>query len=141
MLLDWYYKIWVDCIIKMKSIPANKSDWEYKCMAFMSMAMALQYGVFFTLFEKYISHTDWYNLDIDILPGKNLDAFLSFFILFLLPFLILNYFLIFWRDRYKMLIEKYENNEGNYAIAYVLGTFILGLIFAISLFIYLSIIK
>lgn len=135
-LLDLYYTIWVDLIIKMKSIPANKDDWKYKCMVFMSMAMATQYGVFIALFERHITHSNLYKLNINIFPGKNLNAFVDGFILFLLPFLLMNYFFIFWRDRYKILLTKYKYNEGNYALIYVFGTFILGAIFGLFLLLY-----
>jgi len=45
-------------------------------------------------------------LKIDIFPGNLLDSFVAFSIEFALPFGMLNYFLIFHKDRYKKIVEK-----------------------------------
>jgi len=123
-LIDLYYTMWVDTIIKFKSVPINKDDWKYKSILYISMAMALQWAFLIALFERHITHTHYYKLDIDIFPGDNIDAFITFFILYLLPFLIINYLLIFLRDRYKVLINTYEYKNGKYFLIYTIGTFI-----------------
>ncbi len=75
MILDLYYKIWVDCIGKFKSIPANKNDWKFKSMIFMSMTMALQFGVIITLLKMYVFHSNFYDIHINIFPGEKLNNF------------------------------------------------------------------
>lgn len=122
-LLDLYYIIWVDTIVKFKSIPINKDDWKYKSLMLVSVAMGMQFFLILMLFEIFVVRIDFYNLNLDIFPGDRLDGMLNGTILFFIPFFILNYFLIFWRNRYKKLIEKYEYKNGKYSMIYLLGTF------------------
>jgi hypothetical protein len=100
----------------------------------MSMAMALQFLIFMLLLQKVILRVPlFYKIDVSILPSDKLNYFLDFFILFLMPILLLNYFLIFFNNRYERLIEKYEYHHGKYAIIYMLGTFVgIGLLMLIG---------
>ncbi len=139
MLLDWYYTLWVDCIIRFRSIPTNKDDWKYKSILLMTMAMALQLGLIITLLKMYIFHSNFYDIDIKIFPGEKLNNFLNGFILYILPPLMLNYFLIFFNKRYESLTKKYHYHNGKYATTYMIGTFIFMAFLAISIFIYQSI--
>ncbi len=140
MLLDWYYKIWVDGIRRIQSVPQSKADWKYYTMIFISMAMALQLGLIITLLEMYVFHSNFYRIDINIFPGEKLDYFLAFFILYLLPSLILNYFLIFFNNRYEKILKKYEYKyDGILYVIYTVGTFIFTMLLVVSIFIYQSI--
>lgn len=76
------------------------------------MAMAIKFMVLVAILERYILKTNFYKLDLDIFPGNILDVFSSFFILYLLPMLIINYFLIFYNGRYEKLIQKYPYRNG-----------------------------
>lgn len=107
-----YYKIWVDCILRARSLPQNQGTWKLLTMSFMSMAMAIKFMVLVAILERYILKTNFYKLDLDIFPGNILDVFSSFFILYLLPMLIINYFLIFYNGRYEKLIQKYPYRNG-----------------------------
>ncbi len=94
-----YYEIWVDAIVKLRSRPQNVGLWKFFAMTFMSMAMALNLIVVMTIIQRNL-HRNFYELKVDIFPGTILDAFISFFVLFLLPPLLINYLLIFRRNRY-----------------------------------------
>lgn len=124
--MNLYYKIWVDGILKAKSRPQNRKDWKVYTLIFTSMAMALNLIVIVTIIESHILHKSFYELDFDIFPGTNLDAFMSFFILFLLPPLLLNYLLIFRGNRYEKLIKRgYKYYNGKLYAGYFLGSLIL----------------
>ena len=126
--MNIYYKIWVDCIIKARAIPANKNNWKRFTMIFMAMAMALNFMLFMAILQRNFLGISFYHLKVDILPGTKLDAFISFFVLFLLPMLLINYFLIFRNNRYEILLEKYKSHNGKLFISYFLASLILPLL-------------
>ncbi len=125
--MNIYYKIWVDCIVKARSIPANKNNWKRFTMIFMSMAMALNFMLLMAILQRKLLGVSFYHLKVDVFPGTKLDAFISFFILFLLPMLLINYFLIFRNNRYELILEKYKSYNGKLFISYFLASLILPL--------------
>lgn len=40
-MLKLYYRIWVDAITKMRSLPKNAGVWKFYSMSFISTAMTL----------------------------------------------------------------------------------------------------
>ena len=108
--MNIYYLIWVDFIVKVKSIPANKNNWKQYSMIFMSMALNL--CVLISIIQLHILKHIYYDVSITIFRGEKLNNFISFFILYLLAPLVLNYILIFRDDRYKALIAKKKNYNG-----------------------------
>lgn len=121
-----YYKIWVDGIVKLRSRPQNAGLWKFFAMIFMSMAMALNLIVIMAIIQRNILHKTFYELSIDIFPGTKLDAFVSFFILFLLPPLLLNYLLIFRGNRYENIIKRgYKYCNGKLFVGYFLTSIVL----------------
>lgn len=126
-MLTLYYKIWTDCIVKASSIPANKQNWKRMTMVFMTMCMTLNFVLFMTILQKHILGNYFYDINFDILP-EGVENILSFSILFIVPMLILNYWLIFRNDRYKKLIAKYRYHNGKLFLAYFLISMFLPLI-------------
>ena len=122
MIMDIYYKIWVDCITKARSIPANKNNWKTYTMIFMSMGMAINFALVMAILQRNILGFSFYDIKVDIFPGTSLDAFVSFFVLFLLPMLLVNYFLIFRNSRYEMLLAKFKSYGGKLFISYFLAS-------------------
>lgn len=51
-----------------------------------------------------------------------IGRFTEGFILFFLPFIILNYLLIFHKKKYQQLINQYPYNGGKYVMAFFFGT-------------------
>lgn len=125
--MNIYYKIWVDCIVKARTIPANKNNWKRFTMIFMSMAMAINFAMILAILQRSILGFSFYDFRVDIFPGSKLDAFISFFTLYLLPMLLVNYFLIFRNNRYELILEKYKSYNGKLFITYFLVSLILPL--------------
>ncbi|GAB3417699.1 hypothetical protein [Niabella aquatica] len=126
--MQLYYKIWVDCIVKLRSRPQNVGLWKFFAMTFMSTTMVLNFW-FISFLSMLHLHAEFsfFPIEINLFPGTRIDAFFSFFISYLLPFLLLNHFLIFYKDRYKKLINLYPSYDGRLFLKYFLGS--LGLIF------------
>lgn len=118
--LKLYYTVWVDCMIRLKSTP-NRNDWKWYSMAYMTTAMGLNFAVLITTFQK-ITGYDFYHFQVDVFPGKKLDALISGFTLFFLPLLVTNYLLIFYKNRYRQLVEKYVYSNGKLFMRYFFGS-------------------
>ncbi len=123
-----YYKIWADLIIKLRSIPKNKDIWKFYSITFMSIAMALNLVFLLAIIQRNILGYTFYSLNIDVFPGTKIDAFVSFFIRFLLPFLLLNYFLVFHNRKYEKIISRHKGHNGKLFVPYFLSSLILPLL-------------
>jgi hypothetical protein len=84
MILDMYYKIWVDGITKLRSIPANKGMWKFYAMVFISMAMAINLALLMAIIQRNILKHSFYDIRFNIFPEEKLNYFISFFLLYLL---------------------------------------------------------
>lgn len=131
MVQNIYYKIWVDCIMKARSIPANKNNWKSFTMIFMSMAMAINFALVMAILQRNILGFSFYDIKVDIFPGTSIDAFIGFFVLYLLPILLINYLLIFRNKRYERLLTKYKSYNGKLFVSYFLTSLALPLLLII----------
>lgn len=121
-----YYWIWVDCILRLQSIEANKTDWKYKSMTIMSFAMGFNFIMIMVLLQKNIFGY-FYEINFHILTGFQNYA-LTMLILYFLPCILINYLLIFRGDRYLKLIDKYPYRNGKLSLAYLLISILLPII-------------
>lgn len=113
-----FYLIWVDIILKARSQPANKNNWQFMTLTYMTVAMALDFFFIILYVERSLDNY-FYDLKIPIIPQKIGDP-ISFVILFVGPPLLLNYTLIFRNQRYNKLIGKYKYHEGKLGVTFVL---------------------
>jgi hypothetical protein len=125
MVLSIYYKIWVDGITKLRSRPENKGMWVFYAMVFTSMAMALNIGLIMSILQRNILKHSFYDIKISIFPLQQLNGFASFFVLYLLAPILINYILIFKNKRYEKLIIKYKSYNGKLYASYLLISYFL----------------
>jgi hypothetical protein len=103
--MRWYYLLWADAIYAGKS-GGYKDNWQYKGLFIMSVVMFLIIRTPFILM-----HNEYMWLRI---PGWSESEVLSNFqngINWCLPFVILNYFLIFYKDKWKEIEKKYPHSN------------------------------
>ncbi|MFC0878905.1 hypothetical protein ACE01N_20090 [Saccharicrinis sp. FJH2] len=131
---NFYYIYWADAIQRIRKHHPKKKDWKISLYVFNSWIHALNLFIIF-LWLKYFHVLNIALPDINIFPGDMIDGFLSFAIVFATPFFIINYFLIFYKDRYKKIVDKYHIKKGNYAMPYsmviALGAFISAITYSI----------
>ena len=121
-----YYTIWADAIVHEKTHFKDKRNWKFFTLIPISVFQGINLATFFLgLFALNVKmdifiHFNFFN-------GNDLDAFLSSFVSLLLPFLILNWFLIFKDKKYIKIVERYSRNNNNendkngkYYLAYML---------------------
>jgi hypothetical protein len=134
--LSLYYQIWVDAIVYEKTKHSHLRDWKTFSLIPISVLMGLNLLTVFLFLLAFEIKLDVF-IDFNLFPGEMLDGFLSGFITLFLPFLVLNYFLIFQNQKYVHLIEKYPYRKGKLYMGYFLVsilTLIIPLIAGVLLF-------
>jgi hypothetical protein len=117
---DLYYRIWIDLIIGIKKNPQHRNDWKFFSMFFMTILTSLNLMTVI-MWLGYFG-IKIYIIKIEALPGTMLDSFASFLIQFALPCFIINYLLIFYKEKYKILIERYADRIGKSFLTYLFST-------------------
>lgn len=112
-----YYLIWVDSILSFKKYHPKRADWKITVFILNTWINALGFWTIL-LWLKYFEVLTIPQFQIDIFPGTLIDSFVAFTIEFALPFAILNYFFIFHKDRYKIILEKYSAPPEKLAFIY-----------------------
>ena len=105
-----YYRIWVDSIMRLKSIDAYKTVWKLKSMTGMSIAMTFNLILIMVVLQKNVFGY-FYEINLRFLSGHE-NYILTMLILYLAPIILINYLLIFRRNRYERLLEKYPYKNG-----------------------------
>lgn len=114
-----YYSIWVDAILRIKENPLRKEDWKWMSQIIIATFMSLNI-VFFQFVLITLGVLDkFFMLDINWFKVEKLNNLISYFTLYILPFLLLNYVLIFHKYKYKELIKIYPYKEGKWIANYV----------------------
>lgn len=111
-----YYMVWADAIQSFRKHHPKK-NWRITLFIFITWMHALNAWIL-VLWLKYFNVFNVPKFNIDIFPGKLLDSFTAFTVEFALPFAILNYFLIFHKNRYERISKKYMDIKKRYAQIY-----------------------
>jgi hypothetical protein len=128
---NYYYIVWVKGLMNLKENKNYRGNWELYGITIISMLMALNLLSIVFIFSFFgINLTN--SFEVTISPFEKLNGFLTFFVLYLAPVLIPNYFLIFWNNRYEKLFEKYKSYDGKFHVYYVMISLFLPIIIPIS---------
>jgi len=126
--MNIYYKIWVDTITVIRG-KKRGSGWKYLSILLISFAMFMNlFLLSFVIHDIGITET-LIRIKLTVFGVQNIDKFISFSLLYLLPQPIINYLLIFHNDRYKKLLEIYPSQKGVLFIRYILISIILPIIY------------
>jgi len=125
-----YYMVWSDAIISFKKYHPNRQNWKFTLLIYITWIHALNWWIVF-IWLKLFNILNIPLLGIDVFVGKLLDNFFAFTIEFALPFGILNYLLVFHKNRYKKIILKYKDIKFRYAPVYSFTIAILAFVSAI----------
>lgn len=118
-----YFRIWVDCILRLKSRDVNKNNWKSKSMIIMSTAMTFNLIFIMVIIQKWVFGY-FYELNLRFLTGFQ-NYILTMVTLYFLPCLAINYLFIFRGKRYEYLQEKYPYYNGKLILVYLLTSMIL----------------
>ena len=125
-----YYKLWVDAIVWEKATNGERRNWKPYTLIPISLCQGLN-----LLTVCFWCHIPVF-INMNIVSIKPINGFLSYSISLLMPFIILNYFLIVYNEKYESLIMKYKYYNGKLYLWYFLcsiGAFITPIIIGMIL--------
>jgi hypothetical protein len=121
-MIKLYYSIWVDGLLRLRSMPSNKGSWKALALLFMTIAMGLNVATIMAILQTYILQKTYYTLNVQFFGIEKLDNFLSFFFLFWFGPLLLNYLLVLHKKKYLKLIQIYPYHQGRRFTLYFLSS-------------------
>ncbi|MGV9002959.1 MAG: hypothetical protein ACOH1G_02820 [Flavobacterium sp.] len=114
-----YYLIWSDAILTAQH--KNKFSEQWKILIYMfAVFQGLNFASIIILIKYLFNIQSKINFTLNILPGTILDNTIPGLITFIVPFVLINYFLIVYKDRYKKIIPNYKSHKGKFAISYII---------------------
>lgn len=124
-----YYKVWIDAIkAAIKTNRDGQNSWKSILLIIFSVSQGVNLLTIFLLTKVVFKTEINVFIDFNLFPGKMLDGFLSAFITLFLPFLLLNYILVFYKDRYVKLLDSYygfKMREGLVFILYFISSMLI----------------
>ena len=130
IMINIYYSIWVDAISSMKKNHPNDRDWKLKLLLYISWIHAINWWIIF-IWLRFFYILRIPLIELDVFPGTLMDSFFAFALQFGLPFIILNYVLIFHRNKYIAILEKHKTSGFRFAPVYSFSVLILAFATAI----------
>jgi hypothetical protein len=132
-----YYRIWLDSITRLRSSELTKTNWQFKSMISMSIAMTSNFVLLMVTIQREIFGYYFYELNISLFSDFENYIF-TMLILYASPCIIINYLLIFHGKRYEKLLEKYPHHyNGKLFLIYFLASLFLPVILIwIGIFVY-----
>ncbi len=119
-----YYILWVDTIVNSKAYQNKESDWKSTAYFLITVANALNFFVLLLWLDFYNINARKFLFIFD--SNSLLLNALGGFVNFGLAFAILNYYAIFYKNRYLKLIVKYSSPYNGYlGLIYILGSILL----------------
>ena len=130
LMKNLYYMIWADAVFSFKKYHPKRKDWKSAIFLQMTWIHAMNLWILI-LWLKFFNVLTIPLIKINVFPGNLLDDFFSFTIEFALPIGILNYFLIFYHNKYEKITQKYKDIKFRYAPVYSFTIVILALVSAL----------
>ncbi len=135
-MIKIFYKIWVDAIIYEQTNFKGRRNWKFYTIIAMTAAQMFYLYTFIFWFDYFFGINLDFSPDIDLFPGKMLDNGLSATITYTLPIVIINYFVIFYKQKYKKFIKNYGYKNGKLFLSFLIlsyGIFVLSILVGIYL--------
>lgn len=119
-MLSLYYKIWVDALTLSQKKTGKSGNWKLLTLIPISVLNGVNLLAIF-LFARVLSHDQTLGLfPVHIFNVEPLNKFISVLITYFIPFLILNYLLIFGVNQYDRLMEEYSSQNGKFYLWYAI---------------------
>jgi hypothetical protein len=115
-----YYKIWVDAIAATKAKQAGAASWKLYTLVPMSLLAGINLFTFFLWMKTLVNKRLPLVLPVNIFDYRLINDFISIIVTLFIPFVILNYLLIFSNERYQRLSKQYATHGGKLYKKYTL---------------------
>ena len=104
-----YYRVWSDAIkAAIKTDKDGIGGWKSVLLIIFSVSQGINILTIMLWIKVLFKIEMNVFINFNLFQGNMLNNFLSIFITLFLPFLILNYYLIFYKSKYKVIMEKYH---------------------------------
>ncbi len=117
-----YYKIWVDAIVTERSKKTEARNWKIYTIIPMSLLQGINLFTFFYWMKTLVNRNLPVFFPVTIFNARLINDFIAIVITLFVPFVILNFLLIFSYDRYEQLIVKYRSGCAKYYKRYTMIT-------------------
>lgn len=115
-----YYLIWTDFLVSRAKNRPDMQNWKFQGFIIMTWLNSLNLWTLFSFPKLFGINT--FLLRFSYMSGTRLNSAAAFFIQFTLICCVINYFFIFYGDRYKKIIKEYPYSGGRLARNYILIT-------------------
>ena len=126
-MITFYNKLWADAILRSRKYNPDDDIWKIRLFFIVSAIQSLNLWIVFIWLKNFDIYTIQF-IYLDIFPGELLNKSTSFFVTLGSPFMVINYFAIFFRNRYMKILEKYPKITGSYILPYIVSVSIGALI-------------
>jgi hypothetical protein len=114
---NWYYFIWADAIRSVRKHHPRDKDWKGKIFILITFIHSANFW-FILVWLQYFHLISIPELTIDFFGNNYLDGFFSFAVTFASPFVVLNYVLVFNKNRYESILQKYPETKYRWSAIY-----------------------
>jgi|GEM_PF-389679 len=119
LYMNIYYKIWADVINRTRKNKSAKKGWKLMPLISMSVLMGLNLLALFLLLHA-LNRSLLLLFPVDIFETTGYNTGISVLLTYFLPFVMLNYLLIFSNDQYLVIAQNYRSRGSklyrNYAL-------------------------
>lgn len=113
-----YYSVWTDGIKRMQErFPGTNLYWKFILMLFMVLAFG-GFSMFFYAFIGRMIGLPWPQLNL--IENQVVEKTLSALVFFMLPWFIVHYYLVLWKNKYLNFMPKYKYRNGKLFINFFL---------------------
>ena len=119
-MLSGYYKIWADAIALEKANKERRDSWKLFTIIPMSVLQGINLFTLLVLIRALSQKRYPIVFPMDVFKGRGYNSVLSIILTYFLPFVIINYLLIFYNNRYEKLINKFGDRKGKLYKTYAL---------------------
>ncbi len=116
-----YYLIWADSINRYKEFNPKDKGWKISVFNMNTFLNGLNLWAIL-LWLKYFKILSFNLLNIHLFPVESLNNLFTFIVVFASPFGVMNYFLIFYKNRHEKIIKRYSITDSKYFIIYSFST-------------------
>ncbi len=103
-----------------KNPKSTEKEIKYSLLLLVSFVNSLNISVIFLLLQLFqITNIRYQNIITS--SDERFNGAITYFLIFYLPFIVINYLLIFRNNRYLELLKKYSTPKYKYGNVYILG--------------------
>ncbi|MDB5156265.1 MAG: hypothetical protein JWR50_972 [Mucilaginibacter sp.] len=119
-MISLYYKIWADALVQARTKKGRENGWQLMLITAMSILQGINLLAILLLLRLLSGGRYLILFPIHIFGYSGLNTGLSVLITYFIPFVILNYLLVFYNNKYEQIAKTYGDRKGKLYRLYAL---------------------